>query len=106
MQLAQLATLPTRQTPLYLGSSSHVEIKFDIVAPEAIPVPATLPQGEAKYGDCVVRVKDDVHGHDMTLDRLVDIPAGRVQPGKEYADFLRFVQQGDALVEKEIVIGR
>ena len=35
----------------------------------------------------------------------VDIPAGRVQPN-EYATFQRFTQDADALVEREIALGK
>jgi hypothetical protein len=105
LRLAQLATLPQRQTPVFLGSSSHVEVKFQVVVPETWKVPTSLPTGEAKDGERVVRVADAVHGHAIVLDRYVDIPAGRVQPGEEYARFQRFAQEADALVEREIVLG-
>jgi tetratricopeptide (TPR) repeat protein len=105
MRLAQLAALPTRQTPLLLGSSSHVEVHFQIVAPESFRMPASLPGGEIKEGDRVVRVNDAVHGHALQLERVVDIPAGRVQPGDEYAKFQKFAQEADTLVEREIVLG-
>jgi tetratricopeptide (TPR) repeat protein len=106
LRLAQLATLPERQTPVFLGSSSHVEVKFQIVVPESWKMPASLPAGELKDGDRTARVADTVQGHALTLDRLVDIPAGRVQPGAEYAAFQRFAQEADTLVEREIVLGK
>jgi tetratricopeptide (TPR) repeat protein len=105
MHLAQLATLPERQTPLFLPSWTHVEVRFEIVVPEKMRMPASIPTGEARDGERIVKVNDTVHGHALVLDRVVDIPAGRVQPG-EYARFQRFAQEADALLERDIVVAR
>jgi hypothetical protein len=105
MHLAQLAGLPSRQTPMLLGVSSHVDVAFEIVLPESMRMPASLPDGEVKDGERVVQVNDKVNGHSIVLSRTVDIPAGRVQPGEDYAKFSRFVQDADAMLEREVVIG-
>jgi cellulose synthase operon protein C len=106
LHLAQLATMPNRQTPLLLGASSHFELDFQIVVPKTVRMPATLPGGTVRDGERVVEVKDTVEGHSIRLVRLIDIPAARVQPGKEYAGFVDFVQKADTLVEREIALGR
>ena len=105
VHLSHLATLPQRQTPLFLPTWAHVEVKFEVVAPKGIRVPSSLPQGEARDGERVVRVNDVVHGQAIELSRFVDVPAGRVQPN-EYARFQSFTQAADALVEREIALGR
>jgi cellulose synthase operon protein C len=105
MHIAQLAALPTRQTPLLLASASHAEIRFTVVVPESIRVPGSLPGHEAKDGERLVLVRDAVNGHAVTLDRVIDVPAGRVQPGAEYAAFQKFTQEADALVERDVVLG-
>jgi tetratricopeptide (TPR) repeat protein len=105
VHLAHLATLPQRQTPLFLSSWAHVEVKFEVVAPLAMRMPPSLPKGEAKDGERIVKVDDAVNGHAITLARLVDIPAGRVQPN-EYARFQKFTADADALLEREIALGR
>ncbi|WP_394844622.1 tetratricopeptide repeat protein [Pendulispora brunnea] len=106
MRLAQLAALAERQTPQLISGSSHVEVKFEVVVPESMRMPSSLPVGEVRDGERLVRVGDAVHGHALYLDRVVDIPAGRVQPGEEYTRFQRFSQQADQLVEREIMLGR
>jgi tetratricopeptide (TPR) repeat protein len=106
VNIAQVASLPQRQTPLLLGSSSHVEVKFEIQAPPNVQVPAALPGGEVRDGDRSVVVKDGVEGRSVILRRVVDIPAGRVQPGPEYARFVAFTQGADQLLEREIALGR
>jgi hypothetical protein len=105
VRLSQLATLPQRQTPILLGSWSHVEVKFEVVAPLSMRMPSSLPKGEARDGERVVKVDDAVNGHAISLARVVEIPAGRVQPG-EYARFQKFTADADALLEREIAIGR
>lgn len=106
VNIAQVASLATRQTPLLLGTSSHVEVKFKIVAPDGLSLPATIPGGELRDGDRSVTVTDSVEGRSILLRRVVDIPAGRVQPGPDYAKFVRFTQEADQLLEKEISLGR
>jgi tetratricopeptide (TPR) repeat protein len=105
LRLTKLATLPARQTPLLLPTWSHVEVKFEIVFPEKMRMPSSLPTGQAKDGERIVKVSDAVHGHAIVLDRVIDIPAGRVQPN-EYGAFQKYVQDADALLEREILVGR
>jgi tetratricopeptide (TPR) repeat protein len=104
VDIAQIASLPQRQTPLLLGSSSHVEVAFQIIAPTSMRLPAGLPGGELHDGDRSVVVKDSIEGNALKLVRVVDIPAGRVQPGAEYARFVQFTQQADQLLAREIAI--
>jgi cellulose synthase operon protein C len=106
VNFAQVASLASRQTPLLLASSSHVEVKFEIVAPENLRLPASIPGGELRDGDRSVTVADTASGTSIHLRRVVDIPAGRIQPGAEYARFVAFTQQADQLLEKEISLGR
>ncbi|MBX3258968.1 MAG: tetratricopeptide repeat protein [Labilithrix sp.] len=105
VDIAQIASLPQRQTPLLLGSSSHVEVDFRIVTPTTMRLPASLPVGELRDGDRSVVVKDAVEGNALKLVRVVDIPAGRVQPGADYARFVKFTQSADELLAREIALG-
>lgn len=106
LSIGQIATLPERQTPLLLASASHVELHFEVLVPEGLRVPGSLPQGEARDGDRSVVVKDTVEGRSLVLSRVVDVPAGRVQPGPEYARFVVFTHKADELLDREIAIGR
>lgn len=106
LDLGELASLPQRQTPLLRRASYHTEVHFDVVFPESMKMPASLPGGEVRHGDAVVVVKDAVNGHAVKLERVVDLPAGRVQPGEDYARYRQFARDADALLEREILIGR
>lgn len=106
IKLVQLASLPARETPLLLPTSSHAEVLFKVVFPETWRMPSSLPPGEVKDGERWVTVKDRVEGHTITLDRKVEVPAGRVAPGGDYAALLKFTRDGDALLEREVAVGR
>jgi tetratricopeptide (TPR) repeat protein len=106
LHLAQLATLPTRQIPLLLGSWTYVDVDFSIVADGALRMPATLPTADLHHGELLVAVRDTVRGHELHLSRTIDLPAGRIQPGAEYADFQRFTRDADTALEREIALGR
>ena len=106
LDLSELAALPQRQTPLLRRGSYHTEVHFDVVFPDSMKMPATLPTGEVRHGDALVVVKDAIKGHAIHLDRVVDLPAGRVQPGEDYARYRQFARDADALLEREILIGR
>jgi tetratricopeptide (TPR) repeat protein len=104
--LTQLAALPERHTPLLRRASWHAEVRLHVVLPDAMRMPAELPHGEAKDGDALVVVKDAVNGHAVDFDRVIDLPAGRVLPGDDYARWQQFTRAADALVARDILLGR
>jgi len=104
--IGQAATLPERQTPMLLANASHVELAFEVVVPESLRLPGSLPSGEVRDGERSVVVKDRVEGRSLVLARVVDVPAGRVQPGAEYARFVAFTRKADEMLEREIAVGR
>ncbi len=106
LHLAQLATLPTRQIPLLLGAWTFVDVDFSIVAANALHMPASLPTHDYKHGEQLVSVKDAVHGHELRFTRTIDLPAGRIQPGADYASFQTFTQEADTALEREVALGR
>jgi hypothetical protein len=106
LHLAQLATLPTRQIALLLGTWTYVDIDFAIVCASALHMPPSLPKADYRLGELLVSVKDAVHGHELRLTRTIDLPAGRVQPGDEYTRFQQFTNDADAALEREIALGR
>lgn len=104
--LTQLAALPERHTPLLRRASWHAEVRVHVVLPDAMRMPAELPRGEARDGDSLVVVKDTVNRHAIDFDRVIDLPAGRVQPGDEYAKWQQFTRQADTLIGRDIALGR
>ncbi len=106
VHLAQVAALPERKTPLLLGASSHVEVHLRVVAPSASAwAEPPLPRELSNDGRSV-RVADTLDGATFTLSRTVDLPAGRIQPGPDYAEFVGFAREADALFEREVPLGQ
>jgi tetratricopeptide (TPR) repeat protein len=103
--LAQLASLPVRRTPLLRRSSWRAEVRMQVVLPESAKMPPSLPVGDQREGTSYVAVRDAVHGHAIDFDRVIDLPAGRVQPGADYARWQAFTQRADALIARDVLVG-
>jgi hypothetical protein len=104
--LGQLAALPERHAPLFRRASWRSEVHLRVVLPDSMRMPASLPTGDVRDGDAFVSVKDAVNGHAIDFDRVIDLPAGRIQPGDEYAAWQKFARDADTLVGRDIAIGR
>jgi tetratricopeptide (TPR) repeat protein len=104
--IAQLAALPVRRTPLLRRASWRSDVRVRVVLPESTKMPSALPGGEYRDGEAHVLVRDVVNGHAIDFNRIVELPAGRVQPGEEYAAWQKFVREADALVSRDVLVGR
>jgi tetratricopeptide (TPR) repeat protein len=104
--LAQLAALPERHTPLLRSTSWHTEVRLRVELPDSTKMPSDTPRGELRFGDAYVLSKDVVRGHAIEFDRTIDLPAGRVQPGDEYARWQNFVRGADALLTRDVRVGK
>jgi hypothetical protein len=104
--LAQLAALPSRHTPLLRRTSWRAEVRLHVVLPDSMKMPAEMTHGTVADGDASVLVKDAVNGHAIDFDRTIVLPAGRVQPGEEYAAWQKFVRDADALIAHDVLVGK
>jgi tetratricopeptide (TPR) repeat protein len=104
--LAQLAALPERHTPLLRRTSWRAHVRVRVVLPDTIKMPAGPLAGEARDGAASVVVSDAVHGHAIDFDRVIDLPAGRVPPGEAYATWQKFVRDADALLSRNVALGK
>ena len=104
MPLTSTLTVTVTFTPF--GAWTFVDIDFSIVAANSLKMPASLPRGEFKHCELEVLVKDNIRGHELQLARTIDLPAGRVQPGDDYAKFQQFTRDADTALEREVALGR
>lgn len=104
--LGQLAALPERHTPLLRGTSWHTEVRLQVVLPDSTTMPSDMPRGELHFDDASVVLKDVVRGHSIDFERIIDLPAGRVQPGDEYARWQKFVRDADAMLTRDVRVGK
>ncbi len=102
----ELAALPVRHTPILRRAAWHAEVRVRVILPQSLKMPAQMPQGEERQGDSVVVVRDGVTDHAIDFDRVIDVPAGRVQPGDEYAGWQKFVRAADALLSRDVHLAR
>jgi tetratricopeptide (TPR) repeat protein len=105
-RLAQLAALPERHTPMIRPSHWYSEVHMQVVLPQGMKPPADMARGEARDEDAVVTVKDSASDGAIQFDRVIDLPAGRVEPGEQYAKWQKFVRDADALLGRELRVGR
>lgn len=93
-RLSQLAVLPARQTPLLLVDATHQRIKLKVELPPGAKLEHLAPPKSVKDGERRVTVRDSRQGGALVLDREIELPAGRVQPGA-YGKFQEFARQAD-----------
>jgi tetratricopeptide (TPR) repeat protein len=104
--LGLLATLPARHTPILRRAAWHAEVRIHVTFPDAFKLPSDASRGDQRGSDAVVVVRDVVGPHTIDFDRMVDVPAGRVQPGDEYAAWQKFVRSADALLSRDVIVGK
>jgi len=103
IQVSQLAALPSRETPLLMLEPTYAEIRFSLKLPEGAKARIPQPSVEVKDAERLVRVQDRQEGGVLVLDRLIDIPSGRVEPNA-YASLKSFAREADEAISREIVI--
>jgi tetratricopeptide (TPR) repeat protein len=105
LALGELAGLPTRETPLYIseGRAARVTLRLRIKLPTGSRVATQLDATKAEDGDRFARVYDRVEGGTLVIDRVMDLPAGRIQPDR-YARFQSFARQADAALKREVTV--
>jgi tetratricopeptide (TPR) repeat protein len=105
LRLSGLATLPARETPLYISEqiSTLAIVDLRVVLPEGARVVTKLSAYNAEDGGRSVKVNDRTENGALVIARTVDIPAGRVQP-EAYATFQSFVREADTVLHRDVVI--
>ncbi len=104
--LGQLATLPVRHTPILRREAWHAGVHLRVTFPDSFKMPSRVAGGEPRDGEAVIAVHDAVGPHTIDFDRVISMPAGRVQPGEQYAAWQKFVRDADALLSREVMLGK
>jgi cellulose synthase operon protein C len=105
LRLGALTTLPSRETPLYISETiaSRVAVKLRIKLPKGAHVRTALEPASAEDGSRYARVADHVEPGALVLDRVMDLPAGRIQPAG-YLGFQAFARRVDAVLHRDISV--
>jgi hypothetical protein len=103
IRISQVTGLPRRQTPLVLGQPTYAKVHLSLKLPPNARVVSDLSRGEISNADRKVSVHDRQEGGTLVLDRVVDIPAGRIEPSG-YDALRDFAQRADETMMRDIVI--
>jgi tetratricopeptide (TPR) repeat protein len=105
LRLAPFATLPSRETPLYISEQSSLfsVVKLRVKLPGGSRVTSSLVSSAAKDGVRTATVSDRVEQDTLVFERAINIPAGRVQPDA-YAPFQDFVREAETALHRDIVV--
>ncbi|WP_437315293.1 hypothetical protein [Sorangium sp. So ce385] len=105
VRVASLASLPVRETPLYLSEqiATRSEVRLRVKLPPGARVATRLAPFAADNDGRTVRVSDRLDGGALLLDRFLELPAGRVQPDA-YPRFQRFARAADGALDRDIVV--
>jgi hypothetical protein len=105
LRLGALTALPSRETPLYISENvaTRVAVKLRIKLPEGAKVASAVNKTSAEDGDRYARVEDRVEPGYLVLDRVMDLPAGRIQPAG-YLTFQAFARRVDAVLHRDVSV--
>ncbi len=103
MKIGPLAALERRETPMILPEATHTEVRLTVKLPSGASVVEPPRPVELRDGDRVVRIGDAASDGSLRIERVIDLPAGRVQP-EEYGAFRRFSLAVDEATAREILV--
>jgi hypothetical protein len=101
--VARLASLPERKTPLLISEASRMEVRLRVKLPPGASVARALASVQLRDEDREVLVRDRVEGQDLVLERVFEIPAGRV-PVDKYAALQGFARAADEATHQDVPI--
>jgi len=102
-ELSRMVALPSRRTPLLLDEANYQKIKLNIELPPGSRVISRVGSTHLKNEGREVQVDDKLQKNTLTLMRMIDMPAGRVQPA-QYPRFVDFARQADDALAASIRI--
>jgi tetratricopeptide (TPR) repeat protein len=105
VNIGGLASLPARETPLYLSEqlATRTSVSLRVKLPDGARVATALEPASAADGPRTAKVGDRVDGATLVFERVVDVPAGRVQPDA-YGVFQDFARRADQALRRDVVI--
>lgn len=105
VNIGGLASLPTRETPLYLSEqlATRTTVLLRITLPDGARLVTPLSPTSAEDGPRSATVKDRADGSAIVFERVIDVPAGRIQPAA-YPVFQDFARRADAALHRDVVI--
>lgn len=102
-RMSRLAILAERKTTLLIGEASRIEVRFRIKMPAGATLVSAPAPAELSDEDRTVTVRDRWEKQELVLDRVYDVPAGRI-PVDRYASFQSFTRAADEATHRDILV--
>ncbi|HTJ83867.1 MAG TPA: hypothetical protein VL400_19245 [Polyangiaceae bacterium] len=105
VRFGPLASLPKRETPILLAGAAAIRIRvlLDIDLPAGAHLDAAPEPRDGDNDGRKFAVHDHADGGKLVLDRVVDIPAGRVKV-EDYPAFVEFARAIDEAFQRDLVL--
>lgn len=99
----RMASLESRLTPMLLPEATHTEVRLKLRLPPGARLEGDVGPAEARDGERVAASRDSLAPGLISVDRMLDVPAGRV-PVADYGRFRRFANDADELALREYAV--
>lgn len=103
LQIANMAPLEARQTTMLLPEGTHTEVRLAVSVPKGVTVGDLAKNEDITDGPRLLRVRDSKDADVVKIDRVLDIPAGRIAP-ESYGAFRGWALRADEANTREIVL--
>jgi len=105
VRFGPLVSLPKRETPILLAGAAaiRIQVKLTVELPPGAHMSSVPEPREAENDGRKFSVHDHAEGDKLVLDRLIDIPAGRVKV-EDYGAFVQFARAIDEAFQRDLVL--
>ncbi|MFO0553557.1 MAG: hypothetical protein U0271_34565 [Polyangiaceae bacterium] len=105
LRLGVFATLEHRETPILFPAESSVRLSVSVkieVPPDA-KIQSVAAPVKGQHQNRSFSVSDSVSGSTIDVERVVDMPAGRVETS-DYPAFVEFTRTGDEAFRRDFIV--
>jgi cellulose synthase operon protein C len=103
LQMANMAPLEVRQTTMLLPEGTHTEVRLAVTVPKGATIGNVQKPLELLDGNRKLVLADSVEGDVVKIDRVLDVPAGRIEPSA-YGAFRKWAIDVDEANTREITL--
>jgi tetratricopeptide (TPR) repeat protein len=100
MRVSKMAALAERKTPMLIPDASRMEVRLRVKLPPHGTLANQPVPGEVKDGERSLWVRDRLEGKELVIERVFDLPAGRI-PVDKYPAFQSFARDADEASQRE-----
>ncbi len=105
LTVSPLAALEKRETPIVFppGLALRVGVELTLELPKGAKIESQPPTASQENDGRTFKVADHYEGATYVIDRVLDVPAGRVSPDR-YEAFAAFARAADQSLHSDIIV--